>query len=483
MSREAGAAVAADVYADGASLAAERGETAVGRRRSAEPTPVQESSLVRDAFGTYATRLANISLSMVTGIITARMLGPYQRGVFSLVYLFASTVVTFGKMGLSQASVYSIRRERVPPERVAANAFIISMALGALFAVLVFVFRHKLIATFLRGVPEWAVLISLPLIPVLLFESYFNSIIQALGNFSLYNRRLLIGTVLLVVGMFTFLVVIKGGLPAAILVVTLNPILMDSWLFVTVRRLVPFRLRLNRELLRREARFGLRSHVQILAQHLHLRADVYLVAYFLNPSEVAFYVMAVRLAEFMLDVPRTVGMVMYPRLASLDDSEMHRLAAQSCRRTLLITSSAALLISLIGPTLIVLWYGHAYAPAAKPLPFISGGIVAMSVLVLLTQSFTSRGKQHINIMVGFVALIGNLSLNLFLIPAMGIVGAALASTISYSAAAALLIMFFLRESRLSLADVLIPKPDDFRFFWGVAARAARRGKKLASRSA
>lgn len=445
------------------------------RRRA---TVVQDGSLLRDVFGTYGTRLVNIGLSMITGIITARMLGPHKRGVFALVYLFASTVVTFGKLGLSQASVYSIRRDRIPPERVAANALFVALALGGVLALGAWVFREHLLATFLRGVPVWAVMISLPLIPVLLFESYFNAIIQALGQFGLYNRRMMIGTASLVTGMFVFLVLIRGDLEAAILVVALNPIMMDTWLLVTVWRMLHMRLRVDFRLLGRELRFGVKSHVQVLAQHLHLRADVYLVAYFLNPSEVAFYVMAVRLAEFMLDIPRSVGMVLYPRLASLDDPEMYRLSAQGCRRTLLVTSCAAVAISLIGPLLIVLWYGRAYAPAAKPLPLISMGIVMMSVLVLLTQTFTSRGKQQVNIAVGFVALGGNLGLNLFLIPAMGIVGAALSSAISYSAAAGLLIVLFLRESGLSLGDVLVPKVEDLQFFWSLVTRAAGRGRVL-----
>ncbi len=452
------------------------GEVAKPRR-----TVVQDGSLLRDVFGTYGTRVVNIGLSMITGIITARMLGPHNRGIFALVYLFASTVVTFGKLGLSQANVYSIRRHQIPPERVASNALFVALALGAVFASTVWFFRAHLLSTFLRGVPVWAVVAALPLIPVLLFESYFNAIIQALGQFSLYNRRLMIGTASLVAGMFVFLVVIRGGLEAAILVVVLNPIVMDTWLLVTVWRMLHMRLRLDFGLLRRELRFGVKSHVQVLAQHLHLRADVYLVAYFLNPSEVAFYVLAVRLAEFMLDIPRSVGMVLYPRLASLDDREMYRLAAQGCRRTLLVTSSAAIAISLIGPLLIVLWYGHAYAPAAKPLPFIAMGIVMMSILVLLTQTFTSRGKQQVNIVVGFVALIGNLGLNVVLIPAMGIVGAALASAISYSVAACLLIVLFVRASKLSVAEVLLPRRDDFRFFASLVSRATQRGRQLALR--
>lgn len=444
---------------------------------------IKDGSFARDAFATYATNVANICLSTIGGIVTARMLGPYQRGIYSLVYLFAATVVTFGKLGLAQANVYSIRRERVAPERVASNALLVALALGALLIVVALALRRWLLATFLHGVPEWAFLVSLPLIPVLLFESYFYAVVQALGRFSLYNRRMLIGTASLVFWLIIFLTVVPGGLTAAILVVTLNPVVMDTWLLVTVWRMLRFRLRLDRTLLGREVRFGLKSHLQVVAQHLHLRADVYLVAYFLDPTQVAFYVMAAKFAELMLDIPKAVGVVMYPRLAALDDEAMHQLTAQACRRTLLITGSAAVVISLIGPVLIVLWYGAAYAPAAKPLPFIAAGIVMMSILVLLTQSFTSRNRQQVNIVVGLVALGSNLGLNLVLIPTMGIVGAALASAISYAAAALLLIVLFLRASQLSIVDVLVPRGEDARFFWSILGRALRRGKGMALRAA
>jgi len=449
-----------------------------GAAPTAEP---RDRSLTRDVFGTYGTRLLTIALSLFTGIITARMLGPHNRGVFALVYQFAATVVTFAKFGLAQSSVYSIRRERVPPEKVAANALFVSLVLGVLFAVLALIFREQLLTTMLRGVPQWALLISLPVIPILLFESYFYAIIQALGKFSLYNRRMLIGTAILVLGLFVFMVVIRGGLEAAILVVVCNPVMMDAWLLVTISRMFKLSIRPDIPLLKRQIPFGLKSHVQVLAQHMHLRADLYLVAYFLNPSEVAFYNLAVRLAEFMLDIPRTVSMVLYPRLASLDDAAMQRLTAQACRRTVLLTATGGTLLSLVGPTLIVLWYGQAYAPAARPLPFISAGIVMLSIFVSLTQSFTSRNKQQINITAGFIALVGNVVLNLYLIPRMGIVGAALASMLSYSAASALLLYFFVRQSKLALWQVLLPNAEDFRYFWSIATRVAQRGQTWVER--
>jgi O-antigen/teichoic acid export membrane protein len=435
-------------------------------------------ALTRDVFVTYGTSAVKVGLGVILGVITARMLGPHNRGVFALVYLLPATVVTLVKLGLSQASVYSIRRDHVAPERVVANAFIVAWVIGTVAIVLAVVFRERLLATVLRGVPQWAMLMALPMIPLLLFESYFFAILQALGRFGLYNTRNLLGMVLLVLGMLIFLVGFRGGLRAAMAVVICVRVVMDSWLLFSMRRWLGFAWRLDLPLLRREIRFGLKSHIQVLAQHLHLRADTYLVAYFLNPAQVAFYVLAVRLAELMLDIPESVGMVLYPRLVSLDDRAMHALTAQACRRTVLLTAIGAALLAFIGPALIVLWYGPDYAPASQPLRVVAVGIVMMSVFVLLTRNFTSRNKQQVNTGAGVVALAGNIVLNVFLIPRLGITGAAVASTISYSVAAALLIACFRRESQCSLRDVLVAKPEDLRFFWNLGVRVVGRGKQL-----
>jgi O-antigen/teichoic acid export membrane protein len=442
---------------------------------------MRERGLAREVFGLYGTNAVRVTLGALSGIITARMLGPHDRGVLALVYLLPATVSTLVKLGLAQAGVYSIRREAVAPERVVANAVIVSFTLGGMSALVTVLLRGPLLSTALRGVPQWAVLMTLPLIPLLLFESYFFAVLQALGRFRLQNSRRFIGGVFLLLGMFTGLVVFRGGLREAILVAVIAPAVMDAWLLLGARRWLPFRLRLDWPLLRRELRFGLKSHVQVLAQHLHLRADVYLVAYFLDPAQVAFYVLATRLAELLLDVPESVGIVLYPRLASLDEPAMNALSAQACRRTVVVTGIGAALLALFGPLLIVLWYGPAYAPAGAPLRVIMLGAVMMSVSLLLTRSFTSRNKQEVNIAAGFLALAANVTLNMFLIPRLGIVGAAAASAISYSMAATLLVARFRRESRGSMSGLLLPTRDDWQFFWSLCVRAIDSGRKVLQR--
>ena len=84
----------------------------------------------------------------------------------------------------------------------------------------------------------------------------------------------------------------------------------------------------------------------------------------------------------------------------------------------------------------------------------------MSLYVLLSRNFTSRAKQSVNIFAAYVALAGNLALNWYLIPKIGIVGAAIGTASAYTTAALILLVFFLRDSGLPWHEVLILKRKD-----------------------
>jgi O-antigen/teichoic acid export membrane protein len=253
---------------------------------------------------------------------------------------------------------------------------------------------------------------------------------------------------------------LKSGLLGALAVVVAIRIIMITWLVATIHRGSPMSLTFDRELFRRMMRYGLQSHAQIIASHFHFKADLYLVAYYLDPAQVAFYSIAARLAENLMHLPQTLGMVMFPRLAGSDEARAHAITAMACRQTIAITASAGALLILLGRFVIVTWYGADYAPAAAPLPYVAGGIVMMSMYVLLSRNFTSHNRQIVNIFAAYLALGGNIALNLMLIPRFGIVGAAVATLISYSASSIILFVMFLRESKLAWHDVLILKPSD-----------------------
>jgi len=417
-------------------------------------------------------------LGNVSGIFLARWLGPHDRGLLALVLLLPATSLTFVKLGISQANVYFTNREKVPVAAVASNALVLALGSGLVTAGVIWLLSDFLIATVLKGVPLWAVGLAVARIPLLLVDVYLYGALQAIGHFRLYNVRQVAGEALRFVLVMVTVVMLDGGLFAAVATQTFATIVNVGWLVLSTRRAIPFSLRLDLPLLRAQLRFGIKSYVQTLTSHLLFRADLYVVSYFLGAAPTAFYSMSQRFPELLLEIPQAVGLVLYPRLASVSKQETHRLTAQACRRTLMILVPGAIFLVLTGEFLITLWYGQAYAPAAAPLPFVTLGVVMISVYLILTRDFTSRNRQEVNTVVGLVAVGSNFILNLFLIPAYGIVGAGFSVAFAYSCACVLLLFLYLRASRLSLAEVVLPTVDDFSFFRNLAVSLLVRVRRL-----
>lgn len=408
----------------------------------------------------FGSRLGVAALGMVTSIVLARGLGPHDRGLLALALLLPSTLMTLTKLGITQANVYCSRREGAPLAQVASNSFVLALTLGLFASVAVWALRDPLGQTILRGLPAWALLLALWRLPLLLLDNYFWGVLQAMGRFSLYNRRTLAGAGGVLIGVGLLWAFQALSLKSALVVYAVCTTLVVASLLVSVRKLVPFGLHVDRPLLARQLAFGSKSYTQILTMHLLYRSDVYLVAYFLDPARTAFYSLALHFAEMLLEIPQAVGWVIYPKLASMEKAEVHRMTAQACRRTLLLTAVAGCALVAVGPFLIPLWYGAAFAPAAAPLPFAAVGAVAMAIFTILSRDFTSRNRQSVNILSGIVALGTNFLLNIFLIPLWGIVGAAVSTAVAYSLAAGLLVGFFRAESGLKVWETLVPTRQD-----------------------
>src|SRR5262245_47116954 len=92
-------------------------------RPSARPTAHAPGPprFVRDALRVLGGQVAMTVIGVITGVITARWLGPHDRGLFQLLTLLPTTLSNFVKLGIPQASVYYMRRQGASASAVASN--------------------------------------------------------------------------------------------------------------------------------------------------------------------------------------------------------------------------------------------------------------------------------------------------------------------------------------------------------------------------
>jgi O-antigen/teichoic acid export membrane protein len=418
----------------------------------------------RNVLYTFSTEVFAVAGNFLIGVILARVLTPSERGILVLVMTLPWIVNSFASLGLPQANIYLLGRKRRDAKTVLGNSLLVSAGASLVLVAALQVMKELVLRTVLKGLPSeywWQLML---LIPASLVDTMVLSVLRARQRFDLFNLRRLVMPILLLGGLGIGFVT-GGRLGTAVAVYTATTALMAVLSLALAGREVPLTLAFDRRLTSESLRFGLKSYMQNLVGRLNYRLDVYVLAFFLSPEQVAFYGVATSVVEVAFYLPNSVGMVLFPRLSSAPTDEAHQITARVCRNTLALTGIIIVGLLVGSGFLVPLLYGAAYKAAIPPLLVLLPGVLSMAIYKVLTRNFTSRDRQQVSIVASVLALVFNVGLDWILIPQWGIVGAATASTMGYTAAGLTLLILFFRESGIPWREVLLPDLNELAEHW------------------
>jgi O-antigen/teichoic acid export membrane protein len=213
-------------------------------------------------------------------------------------------------------------------------------------------------------------------------------------------------------------------------------------------------------LLRRMLVFGLTGQGGNLAQILTYRLDSYVILAFVGRAGVGYYSIATAVAEALWYLPTAVSTVLLSRLTQDRAADSPRFTAMASRLTLLVSLVGAAALALVSPFAFPLVFGAEYVRAVPALYGLLPGVLAGAAAKVVANYIFSVGRVRINATVSFIGLAVTLALDLALIPSFGILGAAIASSVSYFVAASLTLVFFQRLSGHSALSALIIQRGD-----------------------
>jgi O-antigen/teichoic acid export membrane protein len=220
-----------------------------------------------------------------------------------------------------------------------------------------------------------------------------------------------------------------------------------------------FGLRVEPALLLAQLSFGGRTVVGTLAERLHFRANTFMLNALVSVGATGVFSVALGLAETLWYVPTSLGLVLFSR--SVKGQREGAAIASAMTRTMLAPMALlALPLALAAPALVELAYGAPFREAGVALQILLPGVLAYSIVAVLTHALIAWGAPGRVTVVLTIGLAVNLAANVMLIPALGMNGAALASTISYTVTAALTLALYRAMTGQGLAQVLLLRASD-----------------------
>ena len=209
--------------------------------------------------------------------------------------------------------------------------------------------------------------------------------------------------------------------------------------------------------LRRTVAVGWRGAASAVLIFLLLKSDVFLIDYFLDDAAVGSYRVATQFAEMMQRVPDVAGAILLAKVVR--DQDEDRLSLRVARWVLIFSVAAALVLLAAGKSLIG-WFFPAYPESFLPLAWMLPGLVFLGLGSVCNIKLAGKGYPTITLWAAAVAFVLNFALNLYLIPALGLKGAALSTTIAYTVWALLVGTRFLRMEGVDWGALLYPRSPD-----------------------
>jgi len=415
---------------------------------------------------TFFTRMANLVIGVIISILLARMLGPDGRGIYALAILIPSLAFIFTNLGINSSTVYFLGRKKYSPQVIAGSNIIFSVFISLLAIILILLSLLFFKNTFLAGVPLYAFILAILIVPFRIFISNSINVLLGIHRYITYNVmsfldifvHLILLLLLFLLSSFTILTALIAYLAASIITLII--------IYIVLKKIIStFRFRLNKDYLRDAFTYGSKSYLSNVISFLHLRIDTLIINYFLNPLAVGFYAVATSLTERLWLLSESASVILFPKIASERNDEAKRIFTPVlCRNILLLTIIGAILLLLLGKWIILLLYSKKFLNAVMPFQILLIGTIFVSGSKILANDIAGRGKPMINTYINIVSLFINIILNIILIPKYGIAGAAYATTISYSLIFFIRGIVYSRISRNRIIDILFVKPSDFKLY-------------------
>ncbi len=413
-----------------------------------------------------------MALSMIAGIIIARRLGPDLRGYYGLIIFSVSILVSFGQLGTPTAIAYFTGKDKYPKEEILTFILVVSLTIGSLLAITFFML-YPMIPGKWANIDRGVMLIGIASTPFFFLQNFISRFLLSMMKVRQSNIVNLVRSSLYLILVLTLLLLLKGSLKASVVSYSASIIIASIIAVLVFTRDIRPKLRVSGELAKDAFKYGFKAYMINILNFLNYRLDIFLIQHFLTTSELSFYQIAVGLSEKLWYIPNALSAVLFPTLLMQKEFST-KLTERVCRHSLFIMLITAIPVIVFARTAISLFYGKPYLPTASALYSILLGIVLYPIFKFLTVDFAAREKLGIGIGASLAGVIVNLILNILLIPRYGIIGAGIATSVSYSLMSLILIMTFTHTNKASLKDIILIKKEDFDDYRGLIKKLQAR---------
>jgi O-antigen/teichoic acid export membrane protein len=408
---------------------------------------------------------------VIFSITMARLLGRDIYGLISIAVGFIGIFAIFGDVGLNVAgiryiSMYYAKKRYEDIRTIIKLSFLIKLSLGLVLGTICF-FAADLFADFFQKNVASLFRITAFVIICNILSSVFQTVMkgmQRMDFFAISNIFRDISWIIVSIGLVLNGWGVIGAMAGYLISALIWLIICGIIYLIPLSQSIPKTQKRKKEgshvIRNRLIIFGMPVAIMDLTVLLYNWIDTFTLAYFRPTWEVSCYNIAFGLVNMVMIIIASVSTTLFPIFSS------YHAIKKKKRQIMIFEKMVKFVIIIIYPLLVLMWflapyliliYGSEYLPAIYPL------------LILVTWGFfrpisnigggflTSKGRQRLVMKITISMAVLNLILNLILIPILHMIGAAIATSVSFIFGALITYTILLKDYRINLDRTAILK--------------------------
>ncbi|WP_265427142.1 oligosaccharide flippase family protein [Chryseobacterium sp. YIM B08800] len=382
-------------------------------------------NFLQKSFVTVVGKFLGAFLTLLTSILLARILGVADVGKYQLMVTSQTMAITFLAMGFGNATIYIVNNLKENKSKVVSNTFKFYSVISVIFT-FVFFYILYINTDYFGNYSYFPLLIfslgagSLLLYNILLPILYIDLDVIKLQILSILSSFLLL------TGLVLYYFLGSLNIELVLFLVGISNIVSLLLLIYFIRKQIRLEIKLDFVLLRKIFIYGIKISSTNLVFIFSSNVVVFLLKHY-NANgfeDIGLYSRATAIINIFTMLPSSIGPLIYSKWASSKIDVLHIQVEKTIRILTFLSFICFIIVLLGGEFFITFLYGKEFIMAKGALLILCGSIVFTSIILVLTNLFSSIGKPMVTLLTFTISLIITFLFSLILIPIYGIEGAA-----------------------------------------------------------
>lgn len=393
--------------------------------------------MMQDVQWSFISIVSSSFLHFLLRVLLGKELGAYGLGLYTLVFTVYIFGTQFAGFGIGNALTKYIAENNGDNKRVndfvssgLAGSFIIGSMIGAIL----YLFSNEIGIGIFHNFELDSLLKSTAIcFPFIALQKTVLGTFNGLRKMNYFAFLNIIQNILVVFVSIIMVISLKMGINGAVLGFVVPTIFTGLLSLVLIKDYIKLPRFFNATL-RELSIFGFYIVIANSIGTINTQIDSLMIGYYMNGVDVGYYSVATILIQGIILLPSAVQQATTPAIAEYhgkkDYESIIKLMKNVMQKTFLITLFLSGLLVFFGKLIISNFFTDEFLPAYIPIIILVIGYSIQAPFISIGGWLASIGKVKIIFKISALGALINTILNIIFIPKFGIIGAAIATSLS-----------------------------------------------------